>query len=166
MVKTNTNPTLEVATAAQLATDRANRTNDLDDVDKAVFEWERVMEMMPDSGTSKPQAIILAAYASTLYLRWSVSHHVDDLSKIVFILNRALEKSPQASKTRYDLLTDSANAYASLYQESPENPQFILNAINRFEEAYGMSVTLHCMKEAVIFQKLSTILPLTDYSLS
>ncbi|PVF95035.1 hypothetical protein CPB86DRAFT_788522 [Serendipita vermifera] len=138
MVKTVTNLGVGATSTTRLANERANQPNEAHDIDGSI----------PD-GTSEDQSSILASQASLLLLRWNWTHSVDDVRAVVSSLEKALAKLPHSStKTRYDLLIRLANVHESWYQNSKDNPELLLRAIQAWEEAYSLSVVLHQIKEA------------------
>jgi hypothetical protein len=165
MVKTTTNPALEAAAKARSATERANQTNELCDIDEAISEWEKVVQVVADSGSSEDQADILASYASSILMRWSRTHQINDLMSIVSNLESALENLPHsATKARYDIMIRLAEIHESWYQNLKNNSEALKTAINYWEDAYGLSAILRRMKEAVRFFALPDPCGLRDTS--
>jgi hypothetical protein len=139
-----------------LATERANQTNDRDDIENAISEWEEVAQLIPDGEPSEEQADILATYAHSLLLRWNRTHQMSDIRTIVSNLEFALDKPPHSStKTRYDPLIRVAQAYESWYQTFKDNSEALKSAIQFWEDAYPLSVIIRRTKEAVRYDSLS-----------
>jgi hypothetical protein len=129
MVKTAINPAVEVAAAARSASDRAKHTNGPQEIEEAIFEWERAVQMMADSGNSEEQADILASFADSLLMRWNLSHQLDDIRTVVSNLERAIEKLSHSSKTRRDLLIRLAGIYEDWYHNFKGGSEALNNAI-------------------------------------
>jgi hypothetical protein len=156
MVKTVTNPAVEAAAVARSADERANQTNDQQDIEIAISEWEKVVQSTTDGNTSEDQANILASYAYSLLRRWSLTHQSADMRTIVSNLERALDRLPHSStKIRYDLLNRLAKIHEDWYLSSKDNSETLTNAILYWEDAYGLSAVLRQMKEAVRLSALS-----------
>jgi hypothetical protein len=152
MVKTTTNPALEAAAKARSATERASQTNELCDVEESISEWEKVVRVVADSGSSEDHADILASYASSILMRWNRTHQINDVISIVSNLEGALENLPHsATKARYDIMIRLAEIHESWYQNFKDNSKALKTAINYWEDAYGLSAILRRMKEAVRF---------------
>jgi hypothetical protein len=150
MVKTATNPAAEAAAAARSATARANQTKELGDIEIAILEWEKVLQVMANDDSSDNQADILASYANSIFLRWNLTHEMDDIKAVISNLEGALDKLPHSStKTRYELLIRLARTYESWYQHFKGNNELLKNAIRHWEDAYGLAVILRRTKEAV-----------------
>jgi hypothetical protein len=150
VLKTATDPTMEAITAARLASERADQTKNLHEVEDSISKWEIVVQSMADSSTVEDQVDILTSYAEAFFLRWSLNHRLDDMRSILSILENALNKIPHSStKLRYAQLIRLAKAHESWHQNSKDNLESLHHAIKYWEDAYGLSVTLHWMKEAV-----------------
>jgi hypothetical protein len=150
MVRTAINPAVETATAARSATERAIQTNEPQDIEEAVSEWENVVQILADGVSSEDQADILASYSDSIILRWNLTHQINDMRTIVSNLESALVKLPySATNTRYELLIRLANAHESWYQSFKDSPEVLLKAIQYWEDAYGLAVILRRTKEAV-----------------
>jgi hypothetical protein len=150
MVKTATNPAVEAVAAARSATERATQTNELRDIDTAISEWEKAVQMMTDSDASEDQVDVLASYTTTTLLKWNLTHQMDDIRSIVSNLESALTRLPHSStKTRYNLLIRLASAHESWYQNFQDHSGALNNAIQYWEDAYALSVILRRTKEAV-----------------
>ncbi|PVF90995.1 hypothetical protein CPB86DRAFT_878741 [Serendipita vermifera] len=149
MVKTATNPAIESTVTAQSATERANQTNDPHDIDDAISKWEEVVHSMTDGGTSEDQADIFASYANSLLLRWNLTRQLADIQVMVRSLERSLERLPYSStKTRYKLLIRLGHVHEDWYQNFKDNSEALTRAIQYWEDAYGLSAILRCMKDA------------------
>jgi hypothetical protein len=150
MVKTVTNPAVEAAAVARSATERAIRTKELGEIENAISEWEKVLQVMTNDDSSEDQADILASYANSILSRWELTHKIDDISAVVSNLESALDKLPHSSiKTRYELSTRLAAVHESWYQNFKDNTASLKTAIQYWEDAYGLAVILHRTKEAV-----------------
>jgi hypothetical protein len=150
MVKTATNPGVEAAAVAQSAAERAIQTNDQEDIDKAISEWEMVVQLMGDGAPSEDQAGVLASYASSILLRWNLTHQLNDICAVVSSLESALQKLPHSStKARYNLLISLAKAHENWYQSFKDNSEALKHAIQYWEDVYGLSVILRRTREAV-----------------
>jgi hypothetical protein len=150
MVKTATNPIEEAAVAARSATQRANQTNGLIDIESAISEWEKALPTVSDEGSSADQADILTSYSSSVLLRWNLTHQLNDIKTVVLNLEAALGTLPHSlAKTRYDLLIRLAQAHESWYLNFKDNSKALKTAIQYWEDAYGLAVILRHTKEAV-----------------
>jgi hypothetical protein len=157
MVKTATNPASEAVEAARLATDKADRTGQLNDIENAISEWEKVMPLALDDRSPEDQADILVSYADSLLIKWNWIHDSKDMCVMVSTLKSALEVLPHsATALRYDLLIRLASAHESWYQSFKDNSEKLNNAIQYWEDAYALSVILRRTKEAVCFHRCST----------
>jgi hypothetical protein len=150
MVKTATNPAAEAAAAARSAIERANQTKESGDIETAISEWENVLQVMTDDDSSEDQAGILVSYAVSIFLRWNLTHKIEDIRAVVSNLESALDKLPHSStKTRYEFLTHLATSYESWYLNFKDNIESLKRAIQCWEDAYGLAVILRRTKEAV-----------------
>jgi hypothetical protein len=150
MVKTATNPTIEAATAARSATEKANQTNELGDIEDAISEWEKVMPNIINMDSSQEEEDILVSYANVLLLRWNLNHQLDDVRKIVSNLEAALGRLPHPStKLRYDIMIRLAKIHENWYQTFKDNSEALKSSIQYWEDAYGLSAILRRMKDAV-----------------
>jgi hypothetical protein len=155
MVKTATNPAVEASTTARLANERATQTNDLDDIEHAISEWGKAVQLITDGDSSEEQADILASYAHSMLLRWNLVHDRNDIRTIVSNLESALDRLPHSStKARYGLLIRVAQAYESWYQTFKDNFDALQSAIQFWEDAYALSVIIRRTKEAVRYDSL------------
>jgi hypothetical protein len=128
-------------------TERATQTNELGDMNSAISEWEKVVQMTIDGGASEDRAEILASYASSFLMRWDFGHQVDDIRATVSNLEGTLNKLPQSStKARYDLLIRLASVHEDWYQVFKDTPENLTRAIQYWEDAYGLSVVLRHTK--------------------
>jgi hypothetical protein len=150
MVKTATNPAVEAAAAARSATERANQTNELGDIENAISEWEKVRQVMSDDNSSEDQADFLASYANSIFSRWKLTHKIADIRTVVSNLESALSQLPLSSiETRYEFLLYFAKTYESWYQNFRDNTESWNKAIQYWEDAYALAVILRRTKEAV-----------------
>jgi hypothetical protein len=150
MVKTATNPASEAVAAARLATDKANQTSQLNDIENAISEWEKVVPLAIDGHSPEDQANILVSYADSLLMKWNLIQDLEDIGIMVSTLKSALEVLPHsATALRYDLLIRLASAHESWYQNFKDNPEKLNSAIQYWEDAYALSVILRRTKEAV-----------------
>jgi hypothetical protein len=150
MNKTLNDPIIESTAAARLATEKAIQTNELKDIDIAVSEWEKVVQVLPDDSISEDQADILASYADTITLRWKLTPQISDIGTVVSHLERALNQLPHSSnKARYDLLIRLATVHEIWYLNSKYNSLSLKKSIQYWEDAYGLAVVLRRTKEAV-----------------
>jgi hypothetical protein len=150
MVRTAINPAVETAATARSATESAIQTNELQDIENAISEWENIVQILTDGVSSEDQADILASYANTILLRWNLTHQVIDIRTIVSSLESALAKLPHsATNTRYDLLIRLASARENWYQSFKDSPEVLLGAIQYWEDAYGLAVIVRRTREAV-----------------
>ncbi|PVF92605.1 hypothetical protein CPB86DRAFT_790981 [Serendipita vermifera] len=145
---TSINPTEEIVTAAVQASQIADNTNAPRDIDDAITKWDQVVQMGMNYSDREYQAGFLVSYATALRKRWLLSHDPEDMKKEIMSLEDALGKVPQgADHRRYDVSIRLANAYQMWYQSS-KTPQSLSLAIEKWEEAYGLSIILRCMKDA------------------
>ncbi|PVF92601.1 hypothetical protein CPB86DRAFT_829874 [Serendipita vermifera] len=149
MDKSATNAVAKASAAARLATGRANLTKGPREINESIAQWETVAQMIDSCNSSEDQADILTSYAGSLLLRWDLSHNTDDIQLIISNLEIALEKLPYAStRARYDLLIRLGKVHESWYHNLKNNPDALSRAIQYWEDAYGLSAILRCMKES------------------
>jgi hypothetical protein len=150
MVKTATNPAAEAAAAARSATERAIQTKESEEIENAISEWEKILQVVTDDDSSEDHAEILVSYANSIFLRWKLTHEMDDIRAVISNLENALDKLPHSStNARYKLLIRLARTYESWYQSFKDNNELLKNAIRHWEDAYGLAVIQRRTKEAV-----------------
>jgi hypothetical protein len=137
---TVTNSVVEAAAAARLASERAKQTSTLSNINEVLSEWEKAIQLMQDDNSAE------------LSLKTGLAVKLDGLQAIVSTIEGAPEEQPDLSSTnRYDLLICLAGIHETWYQGFKGDSDALIHAIRCWEEAYGLSVTLHRMKEAVRF---------------
>jgi hypothetical protein len=150
MIQITTNPIVEAAEVARSASERAKETYDPSQIDEAICEWEKVIQLISDDDILEDQADILASYANSLFLRWELNLKLDDIRAVVSNLQCAVKKLPMSStKAHHDLLARLGSVHESWYRNFKDESQALIHAIRYWEEAYGLAVVLHQMKEDV-----------------
>ncbi|PVF92606.1 hypothetical protein CPB86DRAFT_877755 [Serendipita vermifera] len=147
MVKSAADPNRESIAAAQEATRQAYATGSPSQINKAVSEWEALLRDTFNDSTLDEQILILSSYAAALLKRWHVSDQRDDIDKAIASLEKALlQTSHVTSPERYDLLSSLGKAYYDRYDTLKSDKDDLLQAIQYWEDAHGISIALKQIK--------------------